>query len=103
VLYNIGLLTPSTRKSSKVSFPQPKFDCAKKQSIKRIVDMVAQKIWQSKLSSKQIKHEDVDMVNQKIGQSKLSSKQITQRPKQHDLSAISPKFCSKLRLPRNSS
>jgi hypothetical protein len=42
VLYNIGLLTPSTRKSSKVSFPQPKFNCAKKQSIKRIVDMVAQ-------------------------------------------------------------
>jgi hypothetical protein len=30
VLYNIGLLTPSTRKSIKNSFPQPKFDCAKK-------------------------------------------------------------------------
>jgi hypothetical protein len=70
------LLTPSTRKSSKVFFPKPKFDCAKKQSIKHIVDMVAQKIRQSKLSSKQIKHEDVDMVAQKIGQSKLSSKQI---------------------------
>jgi hypothetical protein len=65
VLYNIGLLTPSTRKSSKVSFPKPKFDCAKKQSIKCIVDMVAQKIGQSKLSSKQIKHEDVVMVAQK--------------------------------------
>ena len=65
VLYNIGLLTPSTRKSSKVSFSKPKFDCAKKQSIKRIVDMVAQKIGQSKLSSEQIKHEDVDMVAQK--------------------------------------
>ncbi len=76
VFYNIGFLTPSTRKSSKVSFPQPKFDCAKKQSVKRIVDMVAQKIRQSKLSSKQIKHEDIDMVAQKIGQSKLSSKQI---------------------------
>ncbi len=38
--------------------------------------MVAQKIGQSKLSSKQIKHEDVNMVAQKIGQSKLSSKQI---------------------------
>ncbi len=38
--------------------------------------MVAQKIRQSKLSSKQIKHEDVDMVAQNIGQSKLSSKQI---------------------------
>ena len=66
VLYNIGLLNPSTRKSSKVSFPKPKFDCAKKQSIKRIVDMVAQNIRQSKLSSKQIKHEDVDMVAQKL-------------------------------------
>jgi hypothetical protein len=66
VLYNIGLLTPSTRKSSKVSFPKPKFDCAKKQSIKRIVDMVAQKIRQSKLLSKQIKHEEVDMVAQKM-------------------------------------
>jgi hypothetical protein len=43
VLYNIGLLNPSTRKSSKVSFPKPKFDCAKKQSIKGIIDMVAQK------------------------------------------------------------
>ncbi len=73
VLYNIGLLNPSTRKSSKVSFPTPKFDCAKKQSIKRINDMVAQKIGQSKLSSKQIKHEDVYMVAQKIGQSKMSS------------------------------
>jgi hypothetical protein len=52
VLYNIGLLTLSTRKSSKVSFPQPKFNCPKKQSIKHIVDMVAQKIGQSKLSSK---------------------------------------------------
>jgi hypothetical protein len=61
VLYNIGLLNPSNRKLSKVSFPKPKFDCAKKQSIKRIVDMVAQNIRQSKLSSKQIKHEDVDM------------------------------------------
>jgi hypothetical protein len=38
--------------------------------------MVAQKIGQSKLSSKQIKYEDVDMVAQKNGQSKLSSKQI---------------------------
>jgi hypothetical protein len=76
VLYNIGLLTPSTWKSNKVSFSQSKFDCKKKQSIKRIVDMVAQKIGQSKLSSKQIKHEDVNMVAQKIGQSKLSSKQI---------------------------
>ncbi len=38
--------------------------------------MVAQKIRQSKLSSKQIKHEDVDMVAQKNGQSKLSFKQI---------------------------
>ncbi len=38
--------------------------------------MEAQKNGQSKLSSKQIKHEDVDMVAQKIGQSKLSSKQI---------------------------
>ena len=38
--------------------------------------MVSQKIGQSKLSSKQIKHEDVDMVAQKIGQSKLSSQQI---------------------------
>jgi hypothetical protein len=66
VLYNIGLLTPSTKKSSQVSFPKPKFDCAKKQSIKRIVDMVAQKIGQSKLSSKQIKHQDVDMVAQKL-------------------------------------
>ncbi len=66
VLYNIGLLNPCTRKSSKVSFPKPKFDCAKKQSIKRIVDMVAQNIGQSKLSSKQIKHEDIDMVAQKI-------------------------------------
>jgi hypothetical protein len=38
--------------------------------------MVPQKIGQSKLSSKRIKHEDVDMVAPKIGQSKLSSKQI---------------------------
>ncbi len=38
--------------------------------------MIAQKIGQSKLSSKQIKHEEVDMVAQKFGQSKLSSKQI---------------------------
>ena len=38
--------------------------------------MVAQKIGQCKLSSKQIKHKDVDMVVQKNGQSKLSSKQI---------------------------
>ncbi len=38
--------------------------------------MVAQKIRQSKLSSKRIKHEDVGMVAQKIDQSKLSSKQI---------------------------
>ena len=38
--------------------------------------MVAQNIRQSKLSSKQIKHEDVDMVAQKIGQSKLSSQRI---------------------------
>ncbi len=38
--------------------------------------MVAQNIGQSKLSSKQIKHEDVDMVAQKIGHSKLSSQQI---------------------------
>ena len=73
VLYNIGLLNPSTRKSSKVSFPKPKFDCAKKQSIKRIVDMVAQNIGQSKLSYKQVKHEDVYMVAQKTGQSKMSS------------------------------
>ncbi len=73
VLYNIGLLNPSTRKSSKVSFPKPKFDCAKKQSVKRTVDMVAQNIGQSKLSSKQIKHEDVDMGTQKKnGQSKMS-------------------------------
>ncbi len=71
VLYNIGLLNPSTRKSSKVSFPKPKFDCAKKQSIKRIINMVAQNIGQSKLSSKQIKHKDVDMVAQNNGQSKL--------------------------------
>ncbi len=28
------------------------------------------------MSSKQIKHEDVDMVAQKIGQSKLSSQQV---------------------------
>ncbi len=76
VLYNIELLNPSTRKSSKVSFPKPKFDCTKKQSIKGIIDMVAQNIRQSKLSSKQIKHEDTDMVAQKIGQSKLSSQQI---------------------------
>ncbi len=76
VLYNIRLPTPSTGKSSKVFFPQPKFNCAKKQLIKRIVDMVDLQIGQSKLSSKQIKHEDVDMVVQKIGQSKLSSKQI---------------------------
>jgi hypothetical protein len=52
------------------------FNCAKKQSIKSIADMVAQKIGQSKLSSKGIKHEDVDMAAQNIGQSKLSSKQI---------------------------
>ncbi len=38
--------------------------------------MVAQNIGQSKLSSKQIKHEDVDRVAQKTGQSKLSSQQI---------------------------
>jgi hypothetical protein len=76
VLYNIGLLNPSTRKSSKVSFSKPKFDCAKKQSIKRIVDMVAQNIGQSKLSSKRIEHEDVDMVAQKTGQRKMSSQQI---------------------------
>ncbi len=38
--------------------------------------MVAQKIGQSKLSSKWIKHEDFDMVAQKNGQSKLSSKWI---------------------------
>jgi hypothetical protein len=76
VLYNIRLLNPSTRKSSKVSFPKPKFDCTKKESSKRIIDMVAQYIRQSKLSSKQIKHEDVDMVAQKIGQRKLSSQQI---------------------------
>ena len=38
--------------------------------------MVAHNIGQTKLSSKQIKHEDVDMVAQKIGQSKLSSQQI---------------------------
>ncbi len=38
--------------------------------------MVAQNIRQSKLSSKQIKHEDIDMVAQKIGQSKPSSQQI---------------------------
>jgi hypothetical protein len=74
VLYNIGLLTPSTRKSSNVSFPQPNVEGAKKQSIKRIVDMVAQKIVQSKLAYKQIKHEDIDMVAQKKGQSKLLSK-----------------------------
>jgi hypothetical protein len=67
VLYNIGLLTPSTKKSSKVSFPpKPKFDSAKKQSIQRIVDMVAQKNGQSNLSTKQIKHQDVDMVAQKL-------------------------------------
>ncbi len=76
VLYIIGLLNPSYRKSSKVSFPTPKFDCTKQQSIKRIVDMVAQNIRQSKLSSKQIKYEDVDMVAQKNGQSKMSSQQI---------------------------
>ncbi len=76
VLYNIGLFNPSNRKSSKVSFPKPKFDCAKKQSIKRIVGMAAQNIGQSMLSSMQIKHEDVDMVAQKIGQSKMSSQQI---------------------------
>ncbi len=76
MLYNIGLLTPSTRKSSNVSFPQPNVEGAKKQSIKRIVDMVAQKIVQSKLAYKQIKHEDIDMVAQKKGQSKLLSKWI---------------------------
>ncbi len=76
MLYNIGLLTLSTRKSSNVSFPQPNVEDAKKQSIKRIVDMVAQKNGQSKLASKQIKHEDIDMVAQKNGQSKLSSKWI---------------------------
>jgi hypothetical protein len=38
--------------------------------------MVTQKIRQSKLSSKQIKHDDVDMVAQTNGQSKPSSKQI---------------------------
>jgi hypothetical protein len=38
--------------------------------------MIAQKIGQSKLSSKQIKHENVVMVAHTIGQSKLSSKQI---------------------------
>ncbi len=38
--------------------------------------MAAQNIGQSKLSSKQIKHEHVDMVAQKIGQSKMSSQQI---------------------------
>jgi hypothetical protein len=64
VLYSIGMLNPSTRKSSKVSFPKPKFDCAKTKSIKHIIDMVAQNIGQSKLSSKR-KHEDVDMVAKK--------------------------------------
>jgi hypothetical protein len=49
---------------------------AKKQSIKRIVDMVAQNIGQSKLSSKRIEHEHIDMVAQKNGQSKMSSRQI---------------------------
>jgi hypothetical protein len=44
VLYNIGLLTLSTRKSSKVSFLQPNVNAAKKQSIKCIVDIVAQKL-----------------------------------------------------------
>jgi hypothetical protein len=76
VLYNIGLLNPSTRKSSKVSLPKPKFDCAKKQSIKQIVDMAAQNIGQSKLSFKQIKHDNVDIVAQKNCQSKMSSQQI---------------------------
>ncbi len=84
VLYNIGLLNPSNRKSRKVFFSKPKFDCAKKQSIKRIVDMVAQNIGQSKLSSKQIKHEDVDMVAQTIGQSKMSS----QRTKHEDTNTL---------------
>ncbi len=52
VLYNIGLLNPSTKKSSKVTFPKPKFDYTKIQSIRSIVNMVAQNIGQSKLSSK---------------------------------------------------
>jgi hypothetical protein len=38
--------------------------------------MVAQNNGQSKLSSKQIKHEDLDMIAQTISQSKLSSQQI---------------------------
>jgi hypothetical protein len=72
----IGILARlnKTMRSTTLGYPthllenqaKSKFDFTKKQSLKCIVDMVAQKIGQSKLSSKQIKHEDIHMVVQKL-------------------------------------
>ncbi len=41
-LFNIGPLTPSTRKSYNISLPQPNIEGAKKQSMKRMVHVFAQ-------------------------------------------------------------
>jgi len=59
LLFNVGLLSQPTRKSNNFSPPHSNIEGAKKQAVKRIVDMVADKISQSKLSSKRIKHEDI--------------------------------------------
>jgi hypothetical protein len=53
-LFNIGLLTPSTRKSHNIFLPQPNVEGAKEQSMKCMVHIFAQKIGETKFSSKQI-------------------------------------------------
>jgi hypothetical protein len=44
-LFNIGLLTPSTRKSYNTSLPQPNIEGTKKQSMKHMVHIFAEKKW----------------------------------------------------------
>ena len=56
------LLTPSTRKSYNISLPQLNVEGTNKQSMKRMVEIIAQKIGETKLSSKKIKQDDTHTI-----------------------------------------
>jgi hypothetical protein len=67
-LFNIWLLTQSTRKSYNISFPQPSVEGEKKQSMKCMVHVFAQNTGETKLSSKQIKQDDTHTKSVKINE-----------------------------------
>ncbi len=73
-LFNMGLLTPWTRKSYNISLPQPNIKDSKKQSMKCMVHIFSQKIGETKLSSKQIKQDDTHTKSVKIDDATMIKK-----------------------------